>query len=210
MKSFLLATLILFSIQIRAQDFWEEITRFKNINTALCVDHNTILFGGSINNDTSGLFVSFDGGGTWNYQHLWANSNIPTSYIGMFNDTYYAYVASQLYKSNDLVDWNAIGDVGNAGNLFILNDSTIFTGHWEGLDKSTDGGHTWERVYSTHPNESVETIVQHPNGDLFFGTYTFDNNAVPGVYRSTDTGETWERIGLERNQILSLAVDSNG
>jgi photosystem II stability/assembly factor-like uncharacterized protein len=83
-------------------------------------------------------------------------------------------------------------------------------GNWETVKKSIDGGYTWRVVHNTHPNENVEEIIQHPNGDLFFGTYTGDETAISGVYKSSDLGDTWERIGLPYHNVMSVAVNSEG
>ena len=214
MKSFLLATLMLFTLQSNSQDFWEEIGTpdidDKIINSCLAINHDSIILGTSSFSTNGGLYSTNNSGESWNFHDLtpYNDHGYSTSY---YNGCVYAFIDGSFFKKESAtIDWVNIGNDHRAGPMVFINDNTIFKGHGEGINKSTDGGYTWERVYSTHPNESVETIVQHPNGDLFFGTYTFDANAVPGVYRSTDTGETWGRIGLERNQILSLAVDSNG
>ncbi len=213
MKNLLLATFILFSLQIKSQDFWEEVGTpdidRMIIYSFLAIDSDNLLLGTGSTTVSGGLYSTSNGGEIWGFNDLTPYNNTCNS-ISRYDETVLVYVDDHLFKMNGLYDWEEINNTQESGTLLLLNDNTIIKGNWETVEKSIDGGHTWHVVHNTHPNESVETIVQHPNGDLFFGTYTFDVNAVPGVYRSTDTGETWERIGLEYNQILALSVDSNG
>ncbi len=209
MYKILLATLILFSLQLKAQDFWEEIsTPLTNIYSFHCINKTEMLLGGS--NDTSaGLYVSDNEGASWQYQNL-IDQNYGCGFIGHHNETILAYVGSHLFKMNGLYDWNEINAASGSGTLLLVNDTIIIKGNWETVEKSVDGGYTWRIVHNNYPNENVETIIQHPNGDLFFGTYAVDDNTIPGVYTSTDLGETWSKVGLNYHMPMALATDSEG
>jgi hypothetical protein len=208
MKNFYLLIISLLLVQpMHAQVFWEEVsTPLTTIYAFHCINETDMIIGG-YNDGGRGFFVSDNGGVTW--EHVISN-NHGYNYIGHHNETILAFQGSHLFKMNGLYDWEEIADTWMGGTLFLINDTTIIMGNWETVKKSIDGGYTWRVVHNTGPNERVENIIQHPNGDLFFGTYTSDETAISGAYKSSDLGETWERAGLKYHNVMSVAVNSQG
>ncbi|MDD6762975.1 MAG: GDSL-type esterase/lipase family protein [Clostridiales bacterium] len=67
------------------------------------------------------------------------------------------------------------------------NDGTVYVGNERGFFRSTDGGVTFEHIYSDEPIYGLDVIDTYPNN-------VYINNSQ-GVLVSTDSGRTFEFIG---------------
>jgi type IX secretion system substrate protein len=104
----------------------------------------------------------------------------------------------------------------------VLVDRTDETGNtlWAGsvsggLFKSEDAAGTWTRASGFNVNNSIGSIAQAPNGDLYVGTgSTFDNSSGSGgsgfigqgMFKSTDGGTTWSAI----SSTVPTTLNNNG
>ena len=102
--------------------------------------------------------------------------------------------------------WNPATDVFNAGaiSMAFADESTLFSvGADEKIAKSTDGGDTWNQIYSG--------IIQN----YFVSTYFKDvNNGVvageDGLLKTThDSGETWSDFSSGYHHFYGLAYKAN-
>jgi photosystem II stability/assembly factor-like uncharacterized protein len=87
------------------------------------------------------------------------------------------------------------------------NSAVVFAGSvGGGLFKSTNGGATWNVISDPGANQSVASITQASNGDIYYGTgeiflgyggtgqNTTPNFAGGGIYKSTDGGMTFTHL----------------
>ncbi len=70
----------------------------------------------------------------------------------------------------------------------------------QGIWRSTDSGHSWQRVRQGLSSESaVRALAVHPQDASLIYAGVDD-----GLYRSTDQGETWERLESPMNDLPSF------
>jgi len=127
--------------------------------------------------DGDGLYVTRDGGNTW--EHLGLSE---TKHIGRI-----------IIRPDD----HDVIFVAAMGNLFSTNPE-------RGVYRSTDGGETWEKVlFISDSTGCIDIAINPSHPDTVFaamwerirrpserrvGGYT------SGIWRSTDGGDTWERL----------------
>jgi hypothetical protein len=108
--------------------------------------------------------------------------------------------------------WDSKGPDNYGGRTRALlvdknNSAHVFAGSvGGGLFKSTNGGATWNVVSDPGANQSVASITQAANGDIYYGTgeiflgyggtgqNTTPNFAGGGIYKSTDGGNTFTHL----------------
>lgn len=139
---------------------------------------------------------------------------------------YVGNLARTIFKSTDggtLWDELAVGQVGGSSLITLLevhpsDTNIVFAGgsSFTGLDRSTNGGSTWENVIS--PNDGRRQEFQ--GGGLAFHPYNADTILAlsvtpPNVYRSVDKGQSWDSISTlprlaptETARAISYAPDS--
>lgn len=117
-----------------------------------------------------GIFKSTDGGDTW--------SQLANTSTG---------VSSHFYYVQNIVV-NSSGDIFAATRSKFLNRG--------GIQKSTDGGASWNVVLDNNTTGIASTnraadIVMASNGDLYaaMGVFTSD-----GIYKSTTNGTSWTKV----------------
>jgi len=103
-----------------------------------------------------------------------------------------------------------VGTVGNNNHLCFsvvaVNDSTLYVGTADGINKSTDGGISW--VKFNHQNQTnsisgnfvVAMAYNIVNNSIWAATWQAeDQNETNGVSFSTDGGATWKTSLLGEN-----------
>jgi photosystem II stability/assembly factor-like uncharacterized protein len=75
-----------------------------------------------------------------------------------------------------------------------INSTTVYTGSFGGLAKTTDGGLTWRFLSDSWESQSVSAIAINPgaSNDVYVGTGRDDYGPYGlGIYHSCDGGSTW-------------------
>lgn len=186
------------------------------LNTVKVADDGTV-FVASLG---GGIYRSDDGGATW----VLRNDDTAARVLGL-HSAYALAIAPNFASTRKLVIGTAFGewekfyhsedgglnwtpaDQYNLGGCSASYDgvftdaNTVFIGTWDGLCRSTDGGHTWSKI--ALQGQKVRALAVAPNGALFAGTLG------QGVYRSTDGGGGWAPTGLASGQVWQIAVSPN-
>ncbi len=138
-----------------------------------------------------------------------------------------------IYKSTDAGQtWTnmGLGETGRIGRIVIhpSNPDIVYacaagrlTGPQEerGVFRTTDGGHTWQRVLFVDPNTGCSGLAIDPTDPkaLIAGTWEvvmhtwamFSGGSGSGVFVSHDAGDTWKRIeahGLPKSPLGKIDV----
>ncbi|MEE4257965.1 MAG: T9SS type A sorting domain-containing protein [Bacteroidales bacterium] len=135
------------------------------INSILAVSDSLIyLAATSYTSTDGGLYVSYDGGGSWNRIGL-VMYNIQSLAISPNDELYAGCYYSGLYKSEDygftwenvLPDMDAVSVVTRGNEVFVgCEDQSFLT---SGIFYSGDGGETWEDRTHNMTNKSIEQIA---------------------------------------------------
>jgi len=91
--------------------------------------------------------------------------------------------------------------------IFFVGDA------YNGVFRSTDGGHNWVQVCNGLLDLRVVTIAVGPTGDIFAGTWGGGNsNPVRGIFRSTNEGEAWVKLGSDviKSAVWAITFNSKG
>ncbi|GGG28952.1 hypothetical protein GCM10011344_32260 [Dokdonia pacifica] len=133
--------------------------------------------GGSLAYDGDGVYVSDDGGDTWDSRGLEEVGSIGKVIIDPDNP-------SVMY-------------VGAMGPLF-RNDTN------RGVYRTTDGGTTWEQVLFVSEKTGVVDMAIHPTNSAVLYAVAWERERTPenrsyggdtsGIYKSTDGGDNWVEL----------------
>jgi len=215
-------------------DNWSQVPLPAQVITAL------FPFGTSLLTSTpnSGILRSEDSGATWN-----AVTPSGTAILDFtsWESTLYAAVAwRQVFSStNSGIDWSLVGVTCADGRYafdLAVNGTILFAGIGENqysngaICRSTDGGQTWEQVWSgafvydvAFSDAAVfagsangvlrsldggdnwqQVLDAHVTTLVISDTTLFAGTRSGGVFRSLDNGDTWTQAGLE-GQTVELA-----
>ena len=133
----------------------------------------------------------------------------------------------QIYRSVDRGDtWLPTDGQPSDLDVFLLvtspnyaADSTLFATGYGPMQRSTDGGITWQRVGAPGPNDSLAISPKFATDRTVWAVYReIEASALQpeaGIIRSTDGGATWSNVtaGLDGNyseNYRSLALDPTG
>ena len=121
--------------------------------------------------------------------------------------------------------WDSKGPDNFGGRTRALlvdkgNSAHVFAGSvGGGLFKSTNGGATWNVVSDPGANQSVVSLTQSSNGDIYYGTGEIflgyggtGQNTTPsfaggGIYKSTDGGNTFTLLAATQPASVSGSGD---
>ena len=122
-------------------------------------------------------------------------------------------IATKAANNNSLGRWISLGMEGvNVGAIAIspdfVSDKTLFINSSEGIFKSTNAGHTWEKLVNGlhiwHPssfggyNSSVAVSPNYAiDKTVFINSTPSDDGSLSGIYRSQDKGESWKLVNIE-------------
>jgi len=160
--------------------------------------------------------------GSTTVDHLTPDPRNPATAYIITNWYYYkGGSVDSLYKSSDggdswikVFSWPSSGQFGNPPGVGVRrlvvdpgNSSTLYVATNLGVQKSTDGGTSWQEMNAGLAELDTRDIVAHPQtaGLLFAGT-------AGGVFKSTDGGANWiaANSGLENRSIRVLLLTTNG
>jgi photosystem II stability/assembly factor-like uncharacterized protein len=190
---------------------WQTITPFtsQRLSQMVFINPSKILIMG----ETS-LFVSNDGGNTWNTLCDISPSKFikiifPSSITGL------ALIASEngqkaFAKSTDggaswnivqqTVDWNDF-DASSEIEITAVSDLHI--------RKSTDGGISFQNIYSENQSRSWHAILYASNNCWIAAGYT-DSYGEARILRSTDNGANWSVIYLNQSEYIEHLKKNQG
>jgi len=168
-----------------------------------------------------GIFVSTDGGITWDMrQHGLSRQSVTRLIVHPLVPRFqYALgdmmdPGNNLYRTTDAgLSWSTIGaaddiDVSPIDTMVLFRSTgEIYS---EGIEKSIDGGITWVIKFSASPlNPGMPSQFMHSrkvvthkfNPNIIFGMVLrkYEDMNLLRVFRSMDAGETWDSLGLPRS-----------
>ena len=94
--------------------------------------------------------------------------------------------------------------IGSCGNVFVASDDYFRKGFYH----SSNYGKSWEQISIGLTDLYIRSLLIHPNGFVFAGTWTTGNDS--GIYRSTDNGKTWQYSGLKYKDVEALTLSKDG
>ncbi len=181
--------------------------------------------------DTAGIYISLDGGATWQLRRSGLHSNgaasvafDPANANVLFAagnksipgaDPFYDAAADGIYRSTDMgLNWQRVFQAGfqrSAGQnqyfAFAAPSGGASKAIWaithdKGLVKSTDGGTSWVAVSTAPATGGGNAILRNPAGGALWLA------ASGGLWRSNDGGATWARMGggLPSGAVKGLAL----
>lgn len=195
-------------------DSWEYVypqtVSIKDASTVFFDDNGDIYFP----TNGKGVLKSTDNGDTWSEM----NNNLGYRYVNVVAKTssgdFFTAGDYAIYKSTDgCMSWHTVGiNISGVRRIAINSDDDIFATVW-GVNRSLDGGQSWETIDNGIDNYDIRSIVVNNNGDIFAGTSPY-NWSINNLYRSSDNGESWFPVtGFPLNwdvAISGLAVGPNG
>jgi photosystem II stability/assembly factor-like uncharacterized protein len=168
---------------------------------------------GYYGNYNTGLYRTTDTGTTWKL--VYSDSKGSAGYYTYFFNPDTGYVVTMgpsLAMTTDAgMSWQPVANnlsryTGDHlfNQLQFVNSSTGFYGNSEGVLKTTDGGHTWENVFSN--KEGLVNLVK------FFDIDTGYCKTDQEIYKTTDGGQTWSRsckLNAEDDILGMYFIDQN-
>ena len=177
------------------------------------------------------LYRSVDGGVNW--QPVWYGGEVHDLALSpgfAVDGTAFLAVSlfpGQVLRSSDFgLTWQALPDPMDLEPVLHLAvspnfaaDHTLFAAGFGPLNRSTDGGASWQRLSAAGPNYSLAISPRYATDRTVWAVYREIEASVTqpeaGVIRSTDGGATWSNVtaGLDGNyneNYRSLAPDPAG
>ncbi|GAP13096.1 hypothetical protein LARV_00838 [Longilinea arvoryzae] len=119
--------------------------------------------------------------------------------------TYLPFISNQTPEPTPIPQ--AVERIGPSGGTFPAvavdpsNPTTLYLGTWGlGVEKSLDGGLTWQAVNTGLGNGYIQSLAVRSDGRVYAGTYG------NGVYRSQDGGASWVAINTGDSRVAGLIV----
>jgi len=170
---------------------WEIVNNFPKANIMDIKDSTGVIAG------TNGaLFISYDNGNSWQ-QNTTINDNF--QFINIISrDTFFlTNFYGTIFKTfNRGQSWTVVSTSLQIGSIVFTNAETGFIGGTDGsINKTVDGGHTWQVKNSVSFFPAGILAMQFLNNDT---GYAFRNS--DSLLITTDGGNTW--IGNRVNQTM--------
>lgn len=138
-------------------------------------------------------------------------------YIDQDDSIYVSDITGRIYKSADKLESYRIIQKDSIGSFsaFTVSEADsslghLFIGTGTGIYRTTNGGNTWDKLWTNPSNKAVTSIVIPKNGK--FSNTIFAAVRYGGVIRSTDNGLTWAQPDPASgvSEVNNIAADSKG
>ncbi len=111
-------------------------------------------------------------------------------------------IGQGMVRSTDGGDtWMPLQNYGKSLEMFsnspatVLNDSIFYFGTpYAGLQRSLDGGKSWEVVNVTSDKSYIGKLIVHKENDKGQGTHPIIYGSVGDMIKTTDKGKSWKTI----------------
>lgn len=148
-----------------------------------------------------GVYKTTDGGDSWaESNNGLINMEIRALAIDPLNpDIMFAATAGGLFKSDDAgAQWDSTSLTDPLVRSLAIdpqNTDVVYAGMYgpTTVNKSTDGGETWESISVTDDDTTVICITLAPSNSNIIYAGTIGDDAGVYVYKSTDAGQIWQR-----------------
>lgn len=194
----------------------------KVIGTSAIAIHpfnqNTIYVGSgdrdAWDSDGAGIFVSYDGGGSWHpggLNNMSNNFKVNKILINPLNpSTMFAATSSGVYRTTDAGNtWLNVYNMDVVKDLkFKPQDTTIIYGSGPAFIRSSDGGSNFLQITNGFPMDigRLEFDVTKCNPNMVYAIISKSDASFDGIYASSDAGQTFSlRCGSPN--ILGYAED---
>lgn len=190
-----------------SQNFWEKINipSGYTFSSVAVGDNGTIYLGSHKTNDTGWVFMSENGGATWekiglkNYSIYSLELNQEGNLLVGTNTRIFLYdFEEQSWDEKHFSLTNIISMVGFE-NDFFAGGSTF--------NRSYDDGYTWEET-TDMGQDGIYSIVAQSVDTIYIGTINFLGGG--GVFQTVNGGDSWQNIGMEDWWIASIGRNSTG
>lgn len=185
---------------VRGADGMEADVNPTNANIMFC----TSQFGG--------MYRSTDGGATWNFAFdgNGEDGGWVTPYEAIGTSTViagYQNVWKSTNNGNSFVQISSFTSNSTIRDLDVAkSDHDIIYVVQNGIQKTEDGGLTWQNVTNNLPNLSVTDIQIHPTHPEIVWLTTSGYNNGEKVYVSTNGGANWQNISQNLPNIPANAI----
>ena len=162
---------------------------------------------GALDNPTVGLFVSPDGGATW--QHKGWTGYIRTFYTeGGRDGVLWSACGNGVLRSSDSgLTWRITTGWEITEVLRVKvdpeNPSIVYAATAYGIFRSENSGETWVRKNSGFLKPFVSDVVIDRSDTRRLLAASED-----GVYGSTDSGKSWKRVGLSGKGVRTIVQNA--
>ncbi|MBP6825412.1 MAG: DUF11 domain-containing protein [Saprospiraceae bacterium] len=164
----------------------------------------------------SGLWRTDDAGENWTRLLIdTSDTNYYSHYpLAVLNaDTFAVIMANKMWLSTD--SGQSYGNITPNGglswrNIFKTSGKKLFGSGAGGVVRSDNLGGNWTTII---PNVAINTLVEHPSGDLFAYTTPLNVDYPKTLWRSTNEGITWipvTTLTFSPDQRRALHADNNG
>ncbi len=156
----------------------------------------------------TGVFRSRDGGATW-IQTTLAGKWIPQVVASPAATLVLAVASPTLYFSRDEGDtWAPVPGVNSqAAAIDPGEPSTLYSGGYEGIWKSTNSGASWQRL-STAPTGSDGVSFAFDSHAIYVLGWDELTSPHPEVHQSLDRGVSWTSVSTPIPSPTAIAADA--
>ena len=200
-------------------DSWKYVspknTKVKKGSTAFIDSNGDIYFP----TYGEGVLKSTDNGDNWTK----VNNGLSNNYIFVVTKSttgnFFAASEHAIYKSIDgCASWFSVGrNICKIQTLAINKNNDIFTVEkGKAISRSTDGGLSWQMVYTyDRPEVVLNLAISKSTGSIFAGCTPWASGLV---IKSTDNGNSWSRCDVgfphdpqyEDDAVNAIAINSSG
>lgn len=158
----------------------------------------------AVNDNSSGLLKTTDGGNTWNWSF---QAGLEANLAAFeFVDSLNGYIVGSVANEGGLfvktidggTTWTSsvLNNVIEVSHVKCISPSVVLVSGWDAnfgqnLLISTDNGSSWNLAYYIE-NGQIDGINGFPGGwSIFYGTYYPTGSSTPFVNGTTNLGQTW-------------------